>query len=119
MYIFLFSGQVEHRYKNGRLEAHFPNGSIKVIDPTVKDVAEKWTYPDGTKVHVYKNDDRILYLPNGHREIHTKTHKRREFPDGAVKIVYNDGSQETRFPDGRIRLKDKDGNLIRDTAANS
>lgn len=112
---FNFSGQIEHRYKDGRLEAHFPNGTIKIIDPTLKDVAEQWTYPDGIKVHVYKNEDRILFLHNGQREVHTKTHKRREYPDGAVKIVYNDGSQETRFPNGRIRLKDKDGKLIRDT----
>lgn len=88
-----------------------------MVDPSKSDIQESWTYPDGTKVDVYKNDDKILYLPNGQREIHTKDHKRREFPDGSVKILYNDGSQETRYFNGRIRKRDKEGTLILDTGA--
>lgn len=114
---FSFSGQTEHRYRDGRLEVNFSNGAKRVVDPTRADISESWTYPDGTKVDVYKNDDKILYLPNGQREIHTKDHKRREFPDGSVKILYNDGSQETRYFNGRIRKRDKQGNLVLDTGA--
>lgn len=96
---------------------HFPNGAKRIVDPVNKDIKECWNYPDGTKVDVYRNDDKILYLPSGQREIHTKDHKRREFPDGSVKILYNDGSQETRYSNGRIRKRDKDGNLTLDTGS--
>lgn len=42
--------------------------------------------------------------------------QRREFPDGTVKLVYNDGTSETRYASGRVRIKDKHGNLIMDSA---
>ena len=40
--------------------------------------------------------------------------QRREYPDGTVKTLHNDGRQETRYATGRIRLKDKDGNVLLD-----
>lgn len=73
---------------------------------------------DGTSAKIYKNDTKVLSFPNGQREIHTSNYKRREFPDGTVKIVYEDGSMETRYSNGRIRMKDKDGNLVSDTISN-
>jgi len=73
---------------------------------------------DGTNAKIYKNDTKVLSFPNGQREIHTSNYKRREFPDGTVKIVYEDGSMETRYSNGRIRMKDKDGNLVSDTISN-
>lgn len=42
--------------------------------------------------------------------------QRREFPDGTVKLVYNDGTSETRYASGRVRIKDKHGGLIMDSA---
>lgn len=62
-----------------------------------------------------KSGERILLLPNGQKEIHSNSHKRREYPDGTVKIVFPDGSQETRYSNGRVRLKNKEGKLIMDS----
>ena len=42
--------------------------------------------------------------------------QRREYPDGTVKTLFNDGRQETRYANGRTRVKDKDGNLVHDSA---
>ena len=44
--------------------------------------------------------------------------QRREYPDGTVKTLFNDGRQETRYANGRTRVKDKDGNLVHDSAGN-
>lgn len=109
------SGQVEHRHKNGIVEVHYPNNSIKIVDPKDEHKEEEWRFPDGTHLLQMRNGDKILSLPNGQKEIHNKLHKRREYPDGTVKIVYPDGSTETRYSNGRIRLKDKDGKLVMDT----
>lgn len=116
MYFLFFSGQTEHRYKDGVVEIHYPNGSIRLTNSvTTDDVLEEWRYPDGTNIKVYKDSTKILDFPNGQREIHTSNHKRREYPDGTIKLVYEDGSQETRYSNGRIRIKGKDGTLISDT----
>ncbi|KOX76822.1 Centromere protein J [Melipona quadrifasciata] len=88
-------GQVERRLLNGTVEVSFPD--------------------DGTLIKILTNGEKILTLPNGQCEIHTDTHKRREYPDGTIKLIYLDGTQETRYSNGRIRFKDKDGNLIRDS----
>lgn len=94
---------------------HLPNGSIRVTNPNRTDnVKEEWKMPDGTTAKIYHNDTKVMSFPNGEREIHTVNQKRREYPDGTVKIVYADGVSETRYSSGRIRVKDKDGNLISD-----
>ncbi|XP_067648276.1 inner centromere protein A [Eurosta solidaginis] len=112
------NGQTEHRYKNGIVEIHLPDNSVKITNPAERDKLEEWRFADGTTLVQMRNGDRILMLPNGQKEIHTKLNKRREYPDGTVKIVYPDGSQETRYSNGRVRLKDKDGNLVLDTERN-
>ncbi|EDW96402.2 uncharacterized protein Dyak_GE24909 [Drosophila yakuba] len=109
------NGQTEHRRRDGTVEVHFPNNSIKIVDPSDTEKLEEWRYADGTHLVQLRNGDKILNLPNGQKEIHTKLNKRREYPDGTVKLVYPDGSQETRYSNGRVRLKDKDGKLIMDT----
>lgn len=109
------NGQTEHRYKNGIVEVHFPNNSIKITNPADAHKLEEWRFVDGTNLIQMRNGDKILMLPNGQKEIHTQKNKRREYPDGTVKIVYPDGSQETRYSNGRVRLKDKDGKLVMDT----
>uniref|UniRef100_A0A1Q3F2G5 Putative t complex protein n=1 Tax=Culex tarsalis TaxID=7177 RepID=A0A1Q3F2G5_CULTA len=108
-------GQTEHRFKDGSTEVHFPNGSIRTTNPNSMDIAEEWKYADGSTVLVKKNDDKVITLPNGQVEIHTKAHKRRMYPDGTVKFLYPDGSQESRYSNGRVRIKDKDGKLVSDT----
>ncbi len=97
------------------------------------DGSEDMSFPDGTRVEVKPNGDRTLRLLNGQREIHTADFKvcimrlvtlwvlkfphdqRREYPDGTVKTLFNDGRQETRYSNGRTRIKDKDGNLLHDS----
>ncbi|XP_037947102.1 uncharacterized protein PFB0145c isoform X2 [Teleopsis dalmanni] len=109
------NGQTEHRRKNGVVEIHFPNNSIKIINPLDEKNLEEWRFVDGTNLIKLRNGDKVIALPNGQKEIHTKLNKRREYPDGTVKLIYPDGRQETRYSNGRIRLKDKDGNLIMDS----
>ncbi|XP_014091060.3 centromere protein J isoform X2 [Bactrocera oleae] len=109
------NGQTEHRYKNGVIEIHLPDNSVKITNPAEKDKLEEWRFADGTNLIQMRNGDKVLMLANGQKEIHTKLNKRREYPDGTVKLVYPDGSQETRYSNGRVRLKDKDGNLVMDT----
>ncbi|XP_065357296.1 centromere protein J [Calliphora vicina] len=109
------NGQVEHRHKTGVVEVHYPNNSVKIMDPKDEHKQEEWRFVDGTHLVQMRNGDKILSLPNGQKEIHNKLHKRREYPDGTVKIVYPDGSTETRYSNGRVRLKDKEGKLVMDT----
>ena len=74
---------------------------------------------------------KVLQLPNGEREEHTRMWKRRSYPDGTVtyatpnlkhetfsqvKILHADGRQETRYAGGRVRVKDSQGNLVQDSA---
>ena len=63
------------------------------------------------------NGDRVLHLPNGQVEEHTRQMKRRTYPDGTVKILHMDGRQETRYVGGRVRVKDSKGNLVKDTGS--
>lgn len=58
---------------------------------------------------------KIIYLCNGQIETHNEKFKKREYPDGTIKIVYSDGTQESRYANGRVRLKDPDGKLILDS----
>ncbi|XP_055850033.1 centromere protein J [Episyrphus balteatus] len=109
------NGQTEHRYKDGKIEVHFPNNSIKITNPSDENKLEEWRFADGTNLIQMRNGDKILLMSNGQKEIHTAHNKRREYPDGTVKLLYPDGSQETRYSNGRVRLKDKDGNLVMDT----
>ena len=81
---------------------------------------------------------KVLQLPNGEKEEHTRMWKRRSYPDGTVtaecrystlmsmkdlnlvfyqvKILHADGRQETRYAGGRVRVKDSQGNLVQDSA---
>lgn len=108
------NGQEEIRYPSGILQISFADGSVKKIDT---DGTENIKFPDGTTVIVQPNGDRTLLLPSGQKEIHTATYKRREYPDGTIKILYDDGKQETRYTSGRIRIKDREGKLLHDSQA--
>ncbi|XP_061722181.1 centromere protein J [Cydia pomonella] len=108
-------GQVEKRYKDGSSEIRLPNGTVRYFDPKNPHVREEWRFPDGATLTASASGERRVLFPNGQVEVHTKDHKRREFPDGTVKLVYNDGTAETRYASGRVRIKDKHGNLIMDS----
>ncbi|KAM3964006.1 spindle assembly abnormal 4 [Aphomia sociella] len=110
-------GQVEKRYKDGSSEIRLPNGSIRYFDPKNEHVREEWRFPDGAALTVAANGEQRIVFGNGQVEVHAKDHKRREFPDGTVKLVYQDGTSETRYASGRVRIKDKHGNLIMDSAS--
>jgi len=108
------NGQEETRNPDGSLEISFPDGSHKKISVTG---SEDIVFPDGTRVQVQVNGDRILHLPSGQTEEHSKDMKKRTYPDGTVKILHNDGQQETRYSNGRVRIKDAAGNLVHDSQA--
>ncbi|XP_045770824.1 centromere protein J [Maniola jurtina] len=110
-------GQVEKRYKDGSSEIRLPNGSVRYFDPKNDHVREEWRFPDGAALTVSASGEQRIMFPNGQVEVHAKDHKRREFPDGTIKLVYNDGTSETRYASGRVRIKDKHGNLIMDSSA--
>ncbi|XP_047999573.1 centromere protein J-like [Leguminivora glycinivorella] len=90
-------GQVEKRYKDGSSEIRLPNGTVRYYDPKNPHVREEWRFPDGATLTASASGERRVVFPNGQVEVHTKDHKRREFPDGTVKLVYNDGTAETRY----------------------
>ncbi|XP_023941701.2 centromere protein J [Bicyclus anynana] len=110
-------GQVEKRYKDGSSEIRLPNGSVRYFDPKNDHVREEWRFPDGAALTVSASGEQRIVFPNGQIEVHAKDHKRREFPDGTIKLVYSDGTSETRYASGRVRIKDKHGNLIMDSSA--
>lgn len=111
-------GQVEKRYKDGSSEIRLPNGSIRYFDPKNEHVREEWRFPDGAALTISASGEQRIIFSNGQIEVHAADHKRREFPDGTVKLVYHDGTSETRYASGRIRIKDKHGSLIMDSARN-
>ena len=116
------------------MQISFADGSVKRIDV---DGTENINFPDGTKAIITADGERTLILPNGQKEIHTNSCKvkamsenpgfmkinsnsssplqKREYPDGTVKILYDDGRCETRYTSGRIRIKDGDGKLLQDS----
>lgn len=107
------NGQVQKRYTDGILEIVYPNDCRKITYP---DNSEKIFYADGTKVEIRADKkSKVLFLPNGQKEVHTEECIRREYPDGTTKTVYPDGITQTVYSNGRVRLKDKHGNLIKDS----
>ncbi|CAH1110192.1 unnamed protein product [Psylliodes chrysocephalus] len=107
-------------FSNGQKEKKFPDGTIEVITSDGTRLnrfpggTEEVNYPDGSKM-VTTSDEKIIYLCNGQIETHNEKFKKREYPDGTIKIVYSDGTQESRYANGRVRLKDPDGKLILDS----
>lgn len=107
------NGQVEKHYRDHKREILFPDKSEKIIYP---DGSEETRLPNGVVIHVNVKGEKVIEHPNKQREVHTAEFKKREYPNGSVKIVYNDtGLYETRYPNGRVRIKDAKGNLISDT----
>lgn len=57
---------------DGTVKVSFPDGAMRIAEA---DGTEKWTLADGTVAQTFANGDKILILPNGQREVHTKEHK--------------------------------------------
>jgi hypothetical protein len=104
-------GHVEKRYPDGVSEVCHPSGQVERTHPNG---TQEIVFTDDTIIRVDQNGNRILHLPNGQVEYHTKDYHKRVYADGTEKIVHSDGAQETRYSNGRRRFKDKDGKLIYD-----
>ncbi|KAH9637551.1 hypothetical protein HF086_010196 [Spodoptera exigua] len=70
----------------------FPD--VRYFDPKNEHVREEWRFPDGAALTVSASGEQRIVFSNGQVE-------RREFPDGTVKLVYSDGTSETRYASGR------------------
>lgn len=60
------------KYKDGRSEIYFTNGIVRSL---LQDRNEEITYPDGTIVRISPAGEKVLFLSNGQKEIHTNTEK--------------------------------------------
>ncbi|VFV25582.1 Hypothetical predicted protein [Lynx pardinus] len=105
----------EKYHPDGSKEAVFPDGTVKRLS----DGREETVFPDGTAVSVERNGDRTIVFSNGQREIQTSCFKRREYPDGTIKIVYSTGYQETQCASGRLKLRYEAGNMVLDRSGSS
>ncbi|XP_064087090.1 centromere protein J-like [Macrobrachium nipponense] len=106
------NGQKETRFTDGSSEIIFPDKTCKTVLP---DGTEVCTLPNGTIVHTNADGFKVMEFVSGQKEVHTPEQKRREYPDGTVKILHSDGSTETRYKTGRVRVKDREGNILSDT----
>uniref|UniRef100_A0A6P7GAM2 Centromere protein J isoform X1 n=1 Tax=Diabrotica virgifera virgifera TaxID=50390 RepID=A0A6P7GAM2_DIAVI len=105
------NGQKEEKFPDGKVHVNTIDGRILIKYP---DGSEEINNPDGSRV-VIRKEEKIIYLPNGQREIETPQFKKREYPDGSFKIIFPDGTQQSRYANGRVRIKDMTGTLIMDT----
>ncbi|XP_049953907.1 centromere protein J isoform X6 [Schistocerca serialis cubense] len=106
------NGQTELKKPDGTIKTNYINGAAQTVFP---DGHVEWVLNDGRQCIIDQNGEKTWYFPNGQKEIHTKDHKRREYPDGTIKYVFPDGSMKTKYANGRIREKDKHGKLIMDS----
>lgn len=106
------NGQKETRFSDGSSEIIFPDKTRKTVLP---DGTEVCTLPNGTIVHTNADGFKVMEFVSGQKEVHTPEQKRREYPDGTVKILHSDGRTETRYKTGRVRVKDREGNILSDT----
>lgn len=106
------NGQIETRFTDGSSEIVFADNTRKTVLP---DGTEICNMKDGTIVRTNPDGIKVFEFVSGQREVHTPEEKRREYPDGTVKILHVDGRTETRYKKGRIRIKDKEGNILMDT----
>ena len=58
--------------------------------------------------------EKKIFFPDGTTEEHNKDFRRRIFPDGTIKTIFEDGHQETRYKNGRLRIKDRNKKVIID-----
>ncbi|XP_054707319.1 centromere protein J-like [Uloborus diversus] len=108
-------------FPNGQIQMSFPDGKklVKFADGTIhtvhSDGSQEIRTPEGNLINIGVDGTETIEFANGQREVRTDKYKRREYPDGSLKIIYQSGRQETRYSDGRLRIKDKEGKLTLDT----
>ena len=115
------NGEEVFEYSTGQRETNRPDGSKEII------------FPDGNKVHIFPDGSEkvtckdgtiqkksadasttIIWHPDGFVDTITREFKKREFTDGTCKIVFKDGTNETRYPSGRVRIKTAEGKVTHD-----
>ncbi|CAB4065411.1 CENPJ [Lepeophtheirus salmonis] len=82
------NGQQEIRYKDGTHEIIFTDGSVKKVLPNKSELI---IFPDKTRVNVTVDGHKVISFPNGQVETHMPEYKKRQYTDGTVKILHNDG----------------------------
>uniref|UniRef100_A0A3Q1F9Y4 Centromere protein J-like n=1 Tax=Acanthochromis polyacanthus TaxID=80966 RepID=A0A3Q1F9Y4_9TELE len=103
------------RHPGGKREILFPDQTIKYLE---SDGSEKTIFLDGTVIHL-SSGEKMVDFPNGQREVHTSQYKRREYPDGTVKIIYPSGQQETKYASGRVHIRTVKGDLQHSSSVNT
>lgn len=112
------TGKKYIEYANGQKERYEPDGSVVVrytdgsALKTFPDGKVEWSLADGMRLELDVSGDKVLDFPNGQREIHTKDHKRREYPDGTVKYLFPNGTTRTEYANGKVRVKNRNGVII-------
>lgn len=109
-----FSGEIETKRADGSKIYTYNDGVVKMIDGMSG--AEEIIFGDGSVVK--KSADgkcTTITWPSGQKEERTEEYVKRIYTNGTVKIMYKDGSEETRYFNGRIRRKDRNGLLVDDT----
>ena len=111
--IFEYStGQREIMNTDGSKEMFFPDGNKAIL---FADGSEKVTYKDGTvRKKTADGNKTVIWNPSGFVDTLTTEYKKRDFDDGTCKIVFKDGTNETRYPSGRVRIKNAKGEVIHD-----
>ncbi|XP_075218416.1 spindle assembly abnormal 4 [Lycorma delicatula] len=107
------SGQVEKRFPDGKTEVTYPDGTKQVNYP---DGLEQWYFTN--HIIASRSDDLVtVNFPNGEIEQYFGDRTIRCFPSGTRKILYSDGSTETKYSDGRVRVKNRMGLITYDSNA--
>ncbi|NXR84454.1 CENPJ protein, partial [Pycnonotus jocosus] len=108
------------QFPDNQIERHYPDGTQEIVFPdhTVKylhsDGLKEVFVPSGTVVKVEKNGDKLVEFSDGQREICAAQFRRREYPDGTMKIVFCNRRQETKCSTEQVQIKDEEGYLILD-----
>ena len=103
--IYEFSnGQTEKRHKDGTLDITFPDGTKKMVRKDYEEIH----FADG-KYQKTQGDMKTIHHVDGTKEVWEGGMRTKFYTNGIVKVVHQDGRQETKWPDGHVRIKNKDG----------
>lgn len=113
MYGLSFSGEIEMIRSDGSKVYTYKDGLVRMVDSISG--SEEMIFGDGVSVQKTVDGGCTVTWPSGQKEFRTANYVKRVYPNGTVKILYADGSEETRYCNGRVRRKDKNGMLVDDT----
>ena len=126
-------GREVTQFNNGKTETKFPDGTIVINEANGDSTillpnGQKEEHTSQYKVSHYTKSYSEPFvvgpkklcpsIPGDIKQNVSIPFQKRDYPDGTVKIVYEDGRQETRYGSGRIRKKDSQGNLVFDSEMN-